>query len=166
MATGTLPGLRLFHEGQFEGLKVRLPVFLGRRPDEPVDQDLSLFYGKLLEAINRPVFREGEWYHCDRTGWPDNNSFQNLIAWCWRKGDEQCLMVINLSDCPAQARVSVPLIEAGSGSWLLIDAFSGATYEREGDEMRSPGLYVELGPWGYHFLRMSHYKQDRGSQRS
>ena len=28
----TLPGARLFHEGQFEGRKVRLPVFLGRAP--------------------------------------------------------------------------------------------------------------------------------------
>ena len=28
----TLPGAKLFHEGQFEGRKVRLPVFLGRRP--------------------------------------------------------------------------------------------------------------------------------------
>ena len=30
----TLPGARLFHEGQFEGRKIRLPVFLGRRPAE------------------------------------------------------------------------------------------------------------------------------------
>ena len=28
----TIPGARLFHEGQFEGRKVRIPVFLGRRP--------------------------------------------------------------------------------------------------------------------------------------
>ena len=30
----TLPGAILFHEGQFEGRRVRLPVFLRRRPDE------------------------------------------------------------------------------------------------------------------------------------
>ena len=28
----------MFHEGQFEGRKVRLPVFLARRPDEPADR--------------------------------------------------------------------------------------------------------------------------------
>ena len=39
----TLPGVRLFHEGQFEGRKVRPPVFLGRRPDEPLDQELQSF---------------------------------------------------------------------------------------------------------------------------
>ena len=33
----TLPGAKLFHEGQFEGRKARLPVQLRRRPAEPVD---------------------------------------------------------------------------------------------------------------------------------
>lgn len=57
LVTATLPGARLFHEGQFEGRKVRLPVFLGRRPEEPVNEGLEHFYTKLLKAINRPVFR-------------------------------------------------------------------------------------------------------------
>ena len=34
VAVLTLPGARLLHEGQLEGRKVRLPVFLGRRPEE------------------------------------------------------------------------------------------------------------------------------------
>src|SRR6476646_1828315 len=53
VVVATLPGARLFHEGQFEGRKVRPPVFLGRRPDEAVDEDLRGFYGKLLGAVNR-----------------------------------------------------------------------------------------------------------------
>jgi hypothetical protein len=54
VATSTLPGARLFHEGQFEGRKVRVPVFLARRPAEPVDKPLQDFYDKLLAAINAP----------------------------------------------------------------------------------------------------------------
>jgi len=27
------------------------------------------------------------------------------------------------------------------------------SYEREGDEMLSSGLYAELRPWGYHFFQ-------------
>lgn len=57
-ALATLLGTKLFDEGQFEGRKVRLPVFLGRRLNEPVDHDLLDFYGKLLKAIHQPVFRE------------------------------------------------------------------------------------------------------------
>jgi len=35
VAVATLPGATLWHEGQFEGRRVRPPVFLSRRPDRP-----------------------------------------------------------------------------------------------------------------------------------
>lgn len=52
VTTATIPGAKLFHEGQFEGRKVRLPVFLGRRPVEPVDPDLQAFYYTLLKVAS------------------------------------------------------------------------------------------------------------------
>src|SRR5246500_5815293 len=112
LTAATLPGIKLFHEGQFEGRKIRPPVFLGRRPDEPVDEDLHRFYGTLLEAVNHKAFREGQWSLCERTGWPDNASFQNLLAWSWAHDDERYLIVINLSDCLVQAQVQVPWPDA------------------------------------------------------
>ena len=101
----TLPGATLFHEGQFEGRRIRLPVFLGRRPDEPADEELRGFYRKLLETIKSPVFRDGQWSLCERTGWPGNPSFRNLVAWSWVGKDDRYLIVINLSDSAAQGRV-------------------------------------------------------------
>jgi hypothetical protein len=98
----------------------------------------------LLKAVNLPIFREGQWSLCDRTGWLDNASFQNLVAWNWVEDEERYLIVVNLSDSPGQARVQVPWTDAGGGNWHLIDALSGATYERAGDEMLSSGLHVEL----------------------
>jgi hypothetical protein len=147
VTTATLPGARLFHEGQFEGRKTRLPVFLGRRPEEPVDRGLQAFYKKLLKAIDAPMFRGGDWSLCDRRGWPDNPSYQNLVAWNWVKEDDRYLIVVNLSDNAVQARVAVPWSDAGGETWRLVDALSDATYDRVGDEMRAAGLYVELGPW-------------------
>jgi hypothetical protein len=152
VAMATLPGARLFHEGQFEGRKVKLPVFLGRRPAEPVDEALQAFYGELLAAINAPVFREGEWKLCGRTGWSDNSSFQNLVAWTWLKGDDRYLIVTNLSDCTVQARIQIPWEDGRGETWRLRDALSGVTYDREGDEMLGPGLYVELAPWNFNFF--------------
>jgi len=148
----TVPGARLFYEGQFEGRKVRPPVFLGRRPDEPVDQELQTFYRKLLEAIDAPAFREGRWSLCERTGWPDNSSYQNLVAWSWTMGGDRYLIVVNLSDGAAQARVRVPWDDIQGRTWRLIDVFSGESYDRSGDEMRDAGLYVDRGPWGCHFF--------------
>jgi hypothetical protein len=152
LTTATLAGIKLFHEGQFEGRKVRLPVFLGRRPNEPVDSDLQRFYRMLLETVNRPVFRQGQWSLCERTGWPDNASFQNLVAWTWLKNEDRYLIIVNLSDSPAQAVVQFPSSEASDGTWQLFDVLSGTTYERHGDEMQSPGLYVDLRPWNYHLF--------------
>ena len=153
----TLPGARLFHEGQFDGRKVRLPVFLGRRPAEPVDEALKAFYGKLLAAIDAPIFRDGEWKLCERSGWPDNSSFQNLVAWTWVKDEakenDRRLIIVNLSDTAVQARVRVPWGDAGGETWRLADALSDAVYDRNGDEMLSPGLYVELGPWDCHVFQ-------------
>ncbi len=154
LTVATLTGTKLFHEGQLEGRKVRLPVFLGRRPDESVSEELHAFYTKLLQAINRPVFRQGHWSLCERTGWPDNASFQNLVAWTWQRDDERYLIIVNLSDCHVQARVQVRW--AGGGAWRLIDLLSDTTYDRIGDEMEAPGLYVELGPWNYYFFQCLH----------
>jgi len=149
----TLPGVRLFHEGQFEGRKVRLPVFLDRRPEESADEKLQAFYRKLLETIASPVFREGQWSLCERTGWPDNQSFQNLVAWTWVHADDRYLIVVNLSESAGQARVRVPWRDLGGETWRLIDALSGATYDRVGDEIQGAGLYVDLEPWNYHFFQ-------------
>ncbi len=146
----SLPGARLFHEGQLEGRKIRLPVFLGRRPAEPVDKALKAFYEKLLATINAPIFRDGEWNLCERSGWPDNASFQNLVAWSWVKDNDRRLIVVNLRDCAVQAHVQVPWEEPGEATWRLTDTLSDANYERNGCDMLRPGLYVELGPWGCH----------------
>ncbi len=145
----TLPGARLFHEGQFEGRKVRLPVFLGRRPAEPVDAELQAFYRKLLKAIDAPVFRDGRWSLREPTGWPDNSSFQNLVAWCCLKGDERSVIIVNLSDSPVQARVKVPWEDLSGFTWTLTDALSNAAYDRararDGVARAVPGIAaVEL----------------------
>jgi hypothetical protein len=152
VAMTTLPGARLFHEGQFEGRKIRLPVFLGRRPAELADQPLQIFYQWLLDAVDAPVFREGQWGFCACAGWPDNQSYQNLVAWSWVKDNDRHLIIVNLSDSAAQARVQVPWEELRGKSWRLVDGLSGETYDRNGDEMRDPGLYVDLKPWAYHFF--------------
>jgi hypothetical protein len=153
VTTSSLPGARLFHEGQFEGRKVRLPVFLGRRPAEPVNQGLQAFYGTLLAAINAPIFRDGEWRLCGCRGWPDNPSFQDVVAWSWVKNDDRRLVVINLSDGAVQGRVLVPWEEVRGAMWRLTDALSDLSCERDGNEMAEVGLYVELGPWSYYFFQ-------------
>jgi len=150
----TLPGAKLLHEGQFEGCRVKLPVQLGRRPLEPADAELRSFYLKLVQEVSGKTFREGEWQLCDCSGWPDNQSWVNLVSWCWRKGKERCLIVVNLSAASAQGIILISWDDLAGRVWRLTDRFSGAVYERDGDEMQRTGLFVDLHAWSFHFMKL------------
>ncbi|MDQ5986247.1 MAG: hypothetical protein CSYNP_01966 [Syntrophus sp. SKADARSKE-3] len=152
----TIPGARLFHEGQFSGRTVRLPVFLARRPEEPVDDALEAFYGRLSAIIRLPCLREGDWCLCDATGWPDNRSFENLIAWFWSRGDERILVVVNYSEKAAQGRIRIPGIEPSGKMWRLTDLFTDTVYDRTDEDMSGAGLYVDLSGWGFHLFSLFH----------
>jgi hypothetical protein len=148
----TLQGARLYHDGQLDGLATRIPVFLGRGPDEPRDAELCSFYERLLRAVAEAGLRDGEWRLCDSTGWPDNDSHRQLVSWCWSGGGARHLVVVNLSDRAAQARIRVPWNDLSGGTWSLVDRLAGQRFERSGDELADPGLYVGLEPWAFHFL--------------
>ncbi|TMC08562.1 MAG: alpha-amylase [Chloroflexi bacterium] len=147
----TLPGATLWHEGQFEGRRVHLPVFLARRPDEPVDAEFRDFHLRLLHAVHVGGLREGEWRLLDCTGWPDNPTHENLVAWCW-EGAERQVIVVNLSDQPTQGRVELPWADLRGRRWALSELLTDATYERDGDELAGTGLFVALDGWRWHLL--------------
>jgi hypothetical protein len=146
----TIPGARLFHEGQFEGRKIRLPVFLGRRPAEPLDPDIQAFYNELLKILSRDCLKNGEWRLCEQSGWPDNAGYENLVAWCWQDDQERFLIVVNLSHTAAQGQVQLPWNDLIDRSWSLTEFFTNHIYEVNGSELLQPGLYVDLPPWGFH----------------
>ncbi len=155
VVTSTLRGARLYHDGQFEGFRTHIPVFLARGPDEPSDDELRAFYERLVRAVADSDLREGDWRLCGCTGWADNESQAQLVAWCWQSPQSRHLVVVNLADAPAQARVQLPWDDLGNRSWQLEDRLSGERFERAGDELSSGGLYVGLEPWQSHFLAVA-----------
>jgi hypothetical protein len=150
----TVQGARLYHDGQFDGYRTRIPVFLRRGPDEPADAALRSFYERLLQAVADSDLRGGAWSLCDCSGWPDNASFRQLVAWCWASSEARNLVVVNLADAPAQARVHLPWQELRGDAWILTDSLTGQRFERAGDELANDGLFVSLDPWGSHFLEV------------
>jgi hypothetical protein len=148
----TVPGATLWHEGQLDGRRIQLPVFLGRRPVEPLDAELRRFHRDLVAAVASSGLRAGQWRALDCTGWPDNPSYQQIVAWCWRDGDRRHVVVVNLSAAAAQARVLLPWPDLRGRSWRLLPVVAGEPFERAGDEMVDPGLFVSLEPWGWHVL--------------
>ena len=151
LITSLAPGLRLLHEGQLEGRRVRLPVQLGRRPEEPVDEAARAFYARVLAVLRDPTLRHGTFVplpvhpsgETDRTG-------DAVVAFAWRPdgpGAPCVLVVVNLRAQPAWARI--PLGAAGfeaGASYRLLDRLDGASYRRAGDDLAGPGLFVALRP--------------------
>jgi alpha amylase-like protein len=144
-------GARLVHEGQLEGRKVRIPVFLARRPAEEPDTNLAAFYERLFDALRDQVFRTGDWQLGDRSGWDGNDMWQSLIAWGWRNDRPRKLVVVNFGDAPAAAHVSLPWDDLRGRDWILDDDANGQRYERSGDDLRD-GLYVALEPWAWNLF--------------
>jgi hypothetical protein len=148
----TLPGATLWHEGQFEGRRVRPPVFLCRRPDEPVDHELADWYARLLAL---PNIRTGTWELLPVNGWPDNQSCRNLLAWQWSDdvAGTRHVVVVNLSAEAAQGQIPLSWAAgSGAGPCRLRDLFRDEEYLRDAGTMTDPGLFVDLAAWQFHVL--------------
>jgi len=150
LASLTLPGARLLHDGQLEGRMIKVPVFLSRRQNEPENPDLKMFYRQLLKILQSDAIRHGRWSVVKVSGWPDNLSYLNLLAWEWLGDHENLLFVINLSDQPAQGIVESSHSYFTGRTYQLFDVISGELFDRRGEELNVQGLYVGLEAWGVH----------------
>lgn len=151
------PGLRFFHHGQFEGRLKRISPHLVRGPQEPVNADLKRFYTRLLEALRRPVVRNGEWRLLECVpAWEGNASFDSLIAFAWQDSTGNPLLVcVNYAPHPSQGYVRLPFSDLGSKtSWRLQDLMGDASYDREGSDLQSHGLYLDVPAWQYHVFEV------------
>jgi hypothetical protein len=152
----TLTGLRLLHEGQLEGRRVKLSVHLGRRPREPADEGLLEHYRRLLAALAHKVFHEGDWRLIEpREAWGGNPTNENFVASLWTSGEDLRLVAVNLSPDRAQCYLPLDLPALAGRAWLLKDLLSDAQYLRDGDGLLSPGLYLDVPAHGHHLFEMA-----------
>ncbi len=146
------PGLRLFHQGQLEGRQKHVPMQLVRGPHELPDASLRQFYADLLRCVNDPLARDGAWELLEcAPAWEGNGAWDHFIAFAWRSHDGRALLIA-VNDAPHQGQCFVRL---GGEHWrgrivLLRDRLGPAVYARNGDELLTCGLYLDLPPWGFH----------------
>jgi hypothetical protein len=128
------PGLRFFHQGQFEGRKERISPHLCRGPIEPVDQELEQFYARLLAVLRQPVVRDGRWQLLDcipaRDGNPTHDCF---LAFAWQgPGAERLLVAVNYAPKHSQRRVRLPFMDLGKGQSVAATGFARHSQLRPG----------------------------------
>ena len=142
------PGLRFFHQGQFEGRHKRISPHLVRAPVEPPDELLASFYANLLSAVRKRAVREGQWKLLECVpAWDGNGSFDSFIAFAWEINQERLLAAVNYSVNRSQAYVKLSFSDLPNHKWQLRDLLSDTVYEREGSDLHEHGLYLDEPGW-------------------
>jgi hypothetical protein len=151
------PGLRFFHQGQFEGCRKRISPHLVRSPQEPIDAALQAFYESLLAVLRQPVFRDGAWNLLECVpAWEGNWTSDCFIAWSWQRADgERRVVAVNYADNKSQCYVRLPFPDMAGRTVRMKDIMGPASFDRDGNDLISRGLYLDLPPWSYHVFEMT-----------
>jgi hypothetical protein len=150
------PGLRFIHQGQMEGLTKRIPVHLGRGPAEVIDPDIRAFYERLLGCIRHPA-AQGDWRLLECSpAWDGNWSWDCFIGFAWRApGETTLLITVNYAPNQAQCYLALPFDDYRDSTVRFRDLMGTAVYERDGNEILSRGLFLDLPAWGYHIFEIT-----------
>ncbi len=140
----TIQGMKFYYEGQFDGKKIKLPLQLGREPEEKISRSLTEHYNKILRITKENIFRDGRWVLLEPEPVSNNNfSSEFIFAWHWKLGRDNRVIVINYSDNVAYCRLKFEL-KSASKELRLTDLLTNEEYNRSVQEIQSLGLYVEL----------------------
>jgi glycosidase len=143
------PGLRFFHQGQFEGRHKRISPHLGRGPDEPADETIKQFYEQLLTILKQPALRDGTWQVLECTpAWDGNWTHDCFVAFAWHGAREQRLVVaVNFAPHQSQCHLRLPFADMGGRQWRLVDQLDGRSFDWRGNDLAGRGLYLDQAPW-------------------
>jgi hypothetical protein len=149
------PGLRFFHDGQFEGRRTRISPHLVRAPIEPTDGTLQRFYERLLAALGDTTLRDGAWRLVECVpAWDGNWTADCYLAWIWTgQSGERRLVAVNYAGNQSQCYVRLPA--PGPGVVKFRDVMSELAFDREGRDLDARGLYLDMPPWGYHVFEVT-----------
>ncbi len=148
----TIPGMKLYYDGQFEGKKIKLPVQIGKEPVEKESKTIIDFYNKILEITKDKIFNEGNFRQLDAIqSSPNNFKNENMFIFLWQLKNEYKLVVINYSENTSQCRIKLDL-ETTQNEIIFEDVFNNMKFIRSVSEIKNPGLYVELKSYGSHIF--------------
>jgi hypothetical protein len=143
------PGLRFFHQGQFEGRRKRISPHLVRGPQEPLDKSLNQFYERLLAVLRQTPVRDGQWQLLECTpAWEGNWTNNCFLVFSWQRATETPLVIaVNYAPNQSQCHAHLPFPDLAGKEWQLQDQLQPASYEWNGDDLQGKGLFLDMTPW-------------------
>ena len=143
-----LPGLRFLHHGQLTGARRFARIQLGRRAAEPPDAAIAAIYDPLLAALATSlVGRSDAQLLAPRRAWDENPTAGCFTVVQWRSpgtADRFDLVVVNLAPHRAQCRVVPDVPGLAQHAWQLTDRLGDERWLRDGRELASAGLFLDL----------------------
>jgi hypothetical protein len=148
----TIQGMKFYYDGQFEGKKIKLPVQLGREPEEKFSNTVFKYYEKLLKITKEDIFIKGKWELLEPiTAGNGNLNYQNFLAWQWSYNNQRALVIINYSELTSQCRLKIDTISK-KDMIRMQDQLNGKIFDRSSSEIKNPGLFIELKGYASHII--------------
>lgn len=94
----TLPGARLIFAGQSSGKKIKLPVQLGRLPNEGSVSEIADFYRKFLPIWSEELKEGGNWRILNAVLNTEQIWLNSAISYIWEYSEYRIVIIVNYSE--------------------------------------------------------------------
>ena len=152
------PGLRFFHQGQFEGRRKRISPHLGRGPGRAGRRRRSgSSTTALLAALcdtRASATASGNCSSARRPGTATGPRTASSRSPGRGRTASALLVAVNYAANQSQCYVRLPWADLRGKTVRLRDRMSAAVYDRSGDDLAARGLYLDVPAWGYHVFEV------------
>ena len=85
---------------------------------------------------------------CEPPAWEGNWTSDCFVAFAWQGPEgERLLVAVNYAPNQSQCYVQLPFADLAGSQWRLQDQLSPAVYSRDGNDLKSHGLFLDMWPW-------------------
>jgi hypothetical protein len=151
---GTIPGMRFYHQREFDGCSTFLPITLRVGAPESPDPWIASLFDQILSITKQDAFHSGTWNVLSALPESDASS-SNLAVYEWRYAATWKLIVVNLAGEPSQGRIHFGNRLLPAQQYIFHDELDGVRYPRGGDELRRLGLFVRRDGFAAHLFDVS-----------
>ena len=107
--------------------------------------------------LRQPTLRDGAWRLLDcLPAWDGNGTSDCFIASFWQGEEGQRrLIAVNYAGNQSQCFVRLALPDLNGRAVRLRDLMGPASFDRDGNDLATRGLYLDMPPWSYHVFEMT-----------
>jgi len=139
-----IPGLRMIHHGQLEGLRIHQRIQLRRRPAQIPDVKISLFYERLLMVLQQTLVGSGSPRILSQI-----ETKNSVIGVIWTDHRHADIAIVNLGGEPVRAHFDWLCSAQGS----VTSIFANDPEAHPAISWSGSILSIDLRPYAAHLLR-------------